>query len=216
MFSGVGCRYTYRKRKPQGLNISRIGIQCANSPKSADTKLTQPPPRMRWRKHSHPDKNKLTAGHQNTILLLFMSSRSLFFLPGWARFDALASVTRQGREPWGWRRLVDGFVFVVAWSSVASSPQALLRERLTPRAGFRLGGSNDFFSDDVEASTAVRGDKDPTAVVVVDDDDDSLGTVAGDTEDSSTVKVVDNEEDPTAVEASGFGPLSSLRLLAGG
>lgn len=128
-----------------------------------------------------------------------MSSRSLSFLPGQARFDALASVTRQGREPWGWRRLVEGFVFVVAWSSVASSSKALLREHLTPRAGFRLGESNNFFTDDVAAGTTVGGDEDPTAVVVVDDDDDSFGTIAGDNEDSSAVKVVDNEEDHTVL-----------------
>lgn len=68
-----------------------------------------------------------------------------------------------GREASGRGRLAEGFASVVAWSTVASSPNALLSERLTPRVGFLLSDSAEFLTGDVKAGTTVGDDEDPSA-----------------------------------------------------
>lgn len=68
-----------------------------------------------------------------------------------------------GREAWGWGRFVEGFASVVTSSTVASSPNAVLSERLTPRVGFLLSDSAEFLTGDVKAGTTVGDDEDPSA-----------------------------------------------------
>lgn len=59
--------------------------------------------------------------------------------------------------------MVEGFASVVASSTAASSPNALLSERLTPRVGFLLSDSAEFFTGDVKAGTTVGDDEDLSA-----------------------------------------------------